>query len=141
MEITASKKIYKLNKNNRYYRIRANVIGSKLIHLSGFHSDYVEYYIKIETDYANWTLKKRYEDISKLNNKLKEIIPEINKLFPPKRIFKSIDSIIGERIKLFNIYFNYLFCNINIFLIEEIMTFISLKKRNNFIIHKKIFNA
>ncbi len=128
MEITASKKIYKLNKNNRYYRIRANVIGSKLIHLSGFHSDYVEYYIKIETDYANWTLKKRYEDISKLNNKLKEIIPEINKLFPPKRIFKSIDSIIGERIKLFNIYFNYLFCNINIFLIEEIMTFISLKK-------------
>ena len=128
MEITASKKIYKLNKNNRYYRIRANVIGSKLIHLSGFHSDYVEYYIKIETDYANWTLKKKYEDISKLNNKLKEIIPEINKLFPPKRIFKSIDSIIGERIKLFNIYFNYLFCNINIFLIEEIMTFISLKK-------------
>jgi hypothetical protein len=137
MQLSESKKNYKLDKNNRYYRIKANVIGSKLIHLSGFHSDYVEYYIKIETDYEKWTLKKRYEEISKLNSKLKEIIPEINKLFPPKRLFKSLDNIIGERIKLFNIYFNYLFCNINIFLIEEILKFISLKKEIILLFMKK----
>ena len=137
MNSSSSIKDYKINKNYRYYRIRANVIGSKLIHTSGFHSDYVEYYIKIETDYAKWTLKKKYDELSKLNSLLIVKIPEMKKLFPPKRFLKSTDDIIGERIKLFKKYFNYLFCNINIFLIDEILNFISLKSEIILLFMKK----
>ena len=128
MESTSLIKDYKIDKNCLFFRIRANIIGSKLIHLGGFHSDYAEYYLRIETDYAKWTVKKKYEDFSKLNSKLSEIIPEIKKLFPPKRIFKSKDDIIGERIKSFTKYFNYLFNNINIFLIDDLINFLSLKR-------------
>ena len=128
MDSTALDNKYKINKNSRYYRIRANITGSKLIHLSGFHSDYAEYYIRIETDYAKWTLKKRYEEISKLNSTLSTIIPELKKIFPPKRFFKSTDDIISERIKAFTKYFSYIFSNINIFLIEDFIHFINLKK-------------
>ena len=127
MNSSSSIKDYRINKNYHYYRIRANVIGIKLIHASGFHSDYAEYYIRIETDYAKWTLKKKYDELSKLNSYLIDKIPELKKLFPPKRLLKSADTIIGERIKLFKKYFNYLFCNINIFLIDELINFISLK--------------
>ena len=129
--------LYKINKKYRYYRIRANVIGSKLIHTSGFHSDYVEYYIRIETDYAKWTLKKKYDELSKLNSILIVKIPEMKKLFPPKRFLKSTDDIIGERIKLFKKYFNYLFCNINIFQIDELLNFISLKSEIILLFMKK----
>ena len=127
MESTSSIKDYKIDKKYRHYRIRANIMGGKLIHTSGFHSDYVEYYIRIETDYAKWTLKKKYDEVSKLNTNLVSIIPEIKKLFPHRRILKSTDDIIGERIKLFKKYFNYLFSNINIFLIDELINFISIK--------------
>ena len=121
-------KDYKIDKKYRLFRIKANVIGSKLIHQSGFHHDYIEYYLQIETDYVKWTLKKRYEEFYKINSKLVELIPELKQFFPPKRIFKSSDSTVSERIKSFNKYLNYLFCNINVFLIEDIMTFISLEK-------------
>ena len=128
MDSTASEINYKIDKNSRYYRIRANIIGCKLIHLSGFHSDYAEYYLRIETDYAKWTLKKRYEEFSKLNSTISIIIPELKKIFPPKRLFKSNDEIISERIKTFTRYFNYIFSNINIFLIDDIIHFINLKR-------------
>ena len=128
MDSTAVIKDYKINKNSQFFRIRANIIGSKLIHASGFHSDYAEYSLKIETDYAKWTLKKRYDEFNKLNSKLIDRIPEMKKLFPPKRLFKSTDELICERIKSFTKYFNYLFCNINIFLIDELLSFISLKR-------------
>lgn len=128
MDSTSSSKDYKIDKNSLFFKIKAKIMGSKLIHLSGFHSDYAEYYIRIETDYAKWTIKKRYDDLNKLNSKLSEIFPEIKKLFPPKRIFKSKDDIISERIKSFSKYFNYLFSNINIFLIDDIINFISLKR-------------
>ena len=98
MDSTSLIKDYKINKNSQYFRIRANVIGSKLIHLSGFHSDYAEYSLKIETAYAKWTLKKRYDEFNKLYSKLIDRIPEIKKLFPPKRLFKSADKLISERI-------------------------------------------
>ena len=52
MDSTALIKDYKINKNSQFFRIRANIIGSKLIHASGFHSDYAEYSLKIENDYA-----------------------------------------------------------------------------------------
>ena len=137
MDSTAVIKDYKINKNSQFFRIRANIIGSKLIHASGFHSDYAEYSLKIETDYAKWTLKKRYDEFNKLNSKLIDRIPEMKKLFPPKRLFKSTDELICERIKSFTKYFNYLFCNINIFLIEEILKFISLKKEIILLFMKK----
>ena len=128
MDSSASEINYKIDKNSRYYRIRANIIGCKLIHLSGFHSDYAEYYLRIETDYAKWTLKKRYEEFSKLNSTISIIIPELKKIFPPKRLFKSTDEIISERINTFTRYFNYIFSNINIFLIDDIIHFINLKR-------------
>ena len=121
-------KDYKIDKKYRLFRIKANVIGSKLIHQSGFHHDYIEYSLQIETDYIKWTIKKRYEEFHKFNTKLAELIPELKQFFPPKRIFKSSDSTVRERIKSFNKYLNYLFCNINIFLIDDIITFISLEK-------------
>jgi hypothetical protein len=128
MDSTALIKDYKISNNNKYFRIRAYIEGSKLIHASGFHSDYAEYSLKIETDYAKWTLKKRYDEFSKLNSKLIVRIPEMKKMFPPKRLFKSTDELISERIKAFTKYFNYLFDNINIFLIDELLSFISLKR-------------
>jgi hypothetical protein len=119
---------YKIDKNSYYLRIKGSIVGSKLVHLGAFRSDYAEYHLKIETNYANWTLIKKYDDFYKLHTKLIVIIPELKKLFPPKRIFMSTDNIIGERIKSFNNYFNYLFNNINIFLIDEVIKFISLSK-------------
>ena len=117
-----------ISKKSRLYRLKANIIGSKLIHRSGFHSDYVEYYILVETDYAKWQLKKRYEDFYKLNSKLEIIIPEISHFFPQKRLFKTSDKTVRERIRCFNDYLSYICCNINIFLIEDILNFISIKK-------------
>ena len=119
---------YYINKKNRLFRLKANIIGSKLIHKSGFYNDYVEYYVQIETDYAKWSLKKRYEDFYKLHTKLELIIPEMKNRFPQKRFFKSSDKTVRERIKSFNDYLSYLCCNINIFLSEEILNFIEIKK-------------
>ena len=119
---------YYISKKSRLYRLKANIIGSKLIHKSGFHNDYVEYYILIETDYTKWQLKKRYEDFYKLNSKLDLIIPELKNFFPQKRLFKSSDKTVRERIKCFNDYLSYICCNINIFLIDDFINFISIKK-------------
>ena len=119
---------YYISKKSRLYRLKANIIGSKLIHKSGFHNDYVEYYILIETDYTKWQLKKRYEDFFKLNSKLELIIPEVKNFFPQKRLFKSSDKTVRERIKCFNDYLSYICCNINIFLIDDFMNFIAIKK-------------
>ena len=119
---------YYISKKSRLYRLKANIIGSKLIHKSGFHNDYVEYYILIETDYTKWQLKKRYEDFYKLNSKLELIIPETKNFFPQKRLFKSSDKTVRERIKCFNDYLSYICCNINIFLIDDLMNFIAIKK-------------
>ena len=119
---------YYISKKSRLYRLKANIIGSKLIHKSGFHNDYVEYYILIETDYTKWQLKKRYEDFYKLNSKLELIIPELKNFFPQKRLFKSSDKTVRERIKCFNDYLSYICCNINIFLIDDFINFIAIKK-------------
>ena len=121
-------KDYKIERKSRLFRLKANIVGSKLIHQSGFHHDYIEYYLQVETDYMKWTLQKRYEEFYKFNSKLEKLIPELKHYFPPKSIFKSSDKIVSERIKAFNKYFNSLFSNINIFLIDEIIDFISLNK-------------
>ena len=117
--------IYIIDKQ-KYYNIKAKIIGYSLIHLSGFNNDYVEYTISVKTDYGNWNFKKRYEEFSKLNNELINKIPEINEYFPPKRLFKNSESTIKERIKYFNKYLKYLLNKINIFLFNDIMNFFNL---------------
>lgn len=118
---------YRLEKN-KFYKITALIIGSKLVHISGFRNDYVEYYLKIKTNYGHWKLKKRYDDFYKLNDKIVNIIPEVKVLFPPKKFFKNSDGTIRERIKLFNKYLKFLFSKINIFLFDDILDFILLDK-------------
>ena len=117
--------IYIIEKN-KYYRIKAKITGYSLIHQTGFNNDYVEYTIKIKTDYGNWHLKKRYEDFSKLNDELISKFPEINEYFPPKRFFKNSESTIKESIKYFNKYLKYITNKINIFLFKEIVNFMNI---------------
>ena len=57
--ISLSKNDFKIEKKSHLYRIKANIMGSKLIHLSGLHHNYIEYYVQIETDFVKWTLKKK----------------------------------------------------------------------------------
>ena len=118
-------KIYIIEKK-KFYRIKAKITGYSLIHLSGFNNDYVEYTITVRTDYGNWYFKKRYEEFAKLNNELINKIPEINELFPPKRVFKNSESTIKERIKYFNKYLKFILNKINIFLFNDILHFICL---------------
>ena len=115
-----------ITNKQKYYNIKAKIIGYSLINLSGFNNDYVEYTILVKTDYSKWTFKKRYEEFSILNNKLINKIPEINEYFPPKRVFKNSESTIKERIKYFNKYLKFLLNKINIFLFEDIINFINL---------------
>lgn len=121
------------NKNivekNKFYRIKANIIGTTLIHLPGFNKDYVEYTIEIKTDYGKYNFKKTYEDFYKLNNLLVNIFPKIKELFPPKRIFfKNSENITKERIKYFKKYLKILLNNINIFQFVEILNFLYMDK-------------
>ena len=128
MNVSIHSNDYYISKKSRLYRLKANIIGSKLIKKSGFCNDYIEYYMLIETDYARWQIKKRYEDFYKLNSKLEIIIPDIKNFFPQKRFFKSSDKTVKERIKCFNDYLSYICCNINIFLSEDLINFLSIKK-------------
>ena len=119
---------YNINKNC-LLNIKAQVINSKLIHSSGYNGDYVEYWIEIITDYKKWIIKKRYSEFYDLNQKIMQKIPEINKLFPPKRFFKNSEDTIEERKTYFNKYLRYLFKNINIFSFNEVLDFIQIEKK------------
>ena len=128
-----SNKQLKVNNNkyiveSKFYRIKSSITGSSLIQSSGFNKDYVEYTVNIITDYGQWTFKKRYEDFSKLNNTLGNIIPEIKEYFPPKRFFKNSQSTIKERTKYFKKYLRFLLNRVNIFLFDDIINFIFLEK-------------
>lgn len=128
-------KTLKINNNNKYivekdkfYRIKANITGTSLIHLAGFNNDYVEYTVLIKTPYGKWTFKKRYEDFLKLNNIVEKYFPEIAEYFPPRRFFKNSENTVKERIICFKKYLKYLLNKINIFLFEDIINFIYLEK-------------
>jgi hypothetical protein len=117
------------NEKNKFYRIKSNIGGTALIHLSGFNNDYVEYTVNIKTDYGRWTLKKRYEDFYKLHNSIVSIIPEIKPYFPPKKyFFKNSENTTKERVKYFTKYLKYLLNKINIFKFEDIINFIYLER-------------
>ena len=124
-----------LNKNNhvsekdKFYRIKSNILGTSLVHVSGFNKDYIEYTVNIKTDYSKWSLKKKYEDFYKLNNSLVTIFPEIKNIFPPKKLFfKNSESTTKERVKCFKKYLKLIFKKINIFEFEDIINFIFLEK-------------
>ena len=129
-------KTLKINNNNKYivekdkfYRIKANITGTSLIHLAGFNNDYVEYTVNIKTNYGKWSFKKRYEEFFKLNNILSNIIPEIKDLFPPKRFFfKNSESTTKERVIYFKKYLKFILNKLNIFLFQDIINFIFLEK-------------
>ena len=117
------------NEKNKFYRIKSNIGGTALIHLSGFNNDYVEYTVNIKTDYGRWTLKKRYEDFYKLHNSIVSFLPEIKPYFPPKKyFFKNSENTTKERVKYFTKYLKYLLNKINIFKFEDIINFIYLER-------------
>lgn len=107
-------------------RIKIKVTGSKLIH--SIYGNYTEYHITVFTDFEKWIVKKRYSEFDALNNVLISKIPQINKLFPPKRIFKNSEDITQERIENFNQYFKFILKNYNIFEFPEICDFIEMDK-------------
>ena len=109
--------------------IKAQVVNSKLIHRIGYNGDYVEYWIEVITDYKKWIVKKRYSEFYDLNQKINQKIPEINKLFPPKRFFKNSEDTIEERKICFNKYLNFLFKKKNIFSLNEVLDFIQMDKK------------
>ena len=119
---------YNLDKNC-LLNIKALVVNSKLIHSSGLNGDYVEYWIEINTDYKKWIVKKRYSEFYDLNQKIIQKIPEINKLFPPKRFFKNSEDTIEERKTCFNKYLRFLFKKKNIFSFNEVLDFIQIEKK------------
>ena len=109
--------------------IQAQIINSKLVHEHGYNGDYVEYWIEIVTDYKKWVIKKRYSEFYELNQKIIQKIPEINKLFPPKRFFKTSEDTIEERKICFNKYLRFLFKEKNIFSFNEVLDFIQIEKK------------
>ena len=119
---------YDLDKNC-LLNIKAQVINSKLVHVTGYNGDYVEYWIEIITDYKKWIIKKRYSEFYELNQKLMPKIPELNKLFPPKRFFKNSEDTIQERKIGFNKYLLFLFKKKNIFSLNEVLDFIQIEKK------------
>ena len=122
----------KLNYNidkNCLLNIKAQIINSKLVHGQGYNGDYVEYWIEIVTDYKKWVIKKRYSEFYELNKKIIQKIPEINKLFPPKRFFKTSEDTIEERKISFNKYLRFLFKEKNIFSFSEVLDFIQIEKK------------
>ena len=114
---------------NNLSNIRARVICHKYVHGVGYNDDFVEYIVEIITDYKRWIVKKRYSEFYDLNKALSLKIPELNKLFPPKRFFKNSEKIIEERKSYFNKYLQYLFKNKNIFTLPELLDFIQIEKK------------
>ena len=114
---------------NNLSNIRARVICHKYVHGIGYNDDFVEYIVEVITDYKRWIVKKRYSEFLELNKVLSLKMPELNKLFPPKRLFKNSEKIIEERKSFFNKYLQYLFKNKNIFTLPELLDFIQIEQK------------
>ena len=105
--------------------IKARILKYELVHGTGYNEDFVEYWIEISTDYKKWVIKKRFSEFYELNKKLSTKMPELNKLFPPKRFFKTSEKISEERKSYFN---KYIFQNKNIFTLDELLDFIQIEQ-------------
>ena len=108
--------------------IKARIFKYELVHGNGYNEDFVEYWIEISTDYKKWVIKKRFSEFYELNKKLSTKMPELNKLFPPKRFFKTSEKISEERKSYFNKYLHYIFQNKNIFTLDELLDFIQIEQ-------------
>ena len=108
--------------------IKARVLKYELVHGTEYNEEFVEYWIEITTDYKKWIVKKRFSEFYELNKKLSTKMPELNKLFPPKRFFKTSEKISEERKSYFNKYLHYIFQNKNIFTLDELLDFIQIEQ-------------
>ena len=109
--------------------IKARVLKYELVHGTGYNEEFVEYWIEITTDYKKWIVKKRFSEFYELNKKLSIKMPELNKLFPPKRFFKTSEKTSEERKSYFNKYLQYIFKNKNIFTLDELLDFIQIEQK------------
>ena len=109
--------------------IKARVLKYELVHGTEYNEEFVEYWIEITTDYKKWIVKKRFSEFYELNKKLSIKMPELNKLFPPKRFFKTSEKTSEERKSYFNKYLQYIFKNKNIFTLDELLDFIQIEQK------------
>ena len=90
-------------------------------------SNYIQYVIKVNTPYKSWYIQKRYSDFENLNNSIPKDY-EIDKLIPPKRLFKNSDSTIQERKKKFNNYLYFLLNNLDVLKNKELIKFFKIEE-------------
>ena len=116
-----------LNINSQHkFKINAKVISTKLKINNGIlSSNYILYIIKVNTPYKTWSIQKRYSDFENLNNSIPKDY-EIDKLIPPKRLFKNSDSTIQERKKKFNNYLYFLLNNLDVLKNKELIKFFKI---------------
>jgi hypothetical protein len=118
-----------LNINSQHkFKINARVISTKLKINNGIlSSNYILYVIKVNTPYKSWYIQKRYSDFENLNNSIPKDY-EIDKLIPPKRLFKNSDSTIQERKKKFNNYLYFLLNNLDVLKNKELIKFFKIEE-------------
>ena len=123
------KEIYYNVDKNCLSNIKARVLKYELVQGTEYNEEFVEYWIEITTDYKKWIVKKRFSEFYELNKKLSIKMPELNKLFPPKRFFKTSEKTSEERKSYFNKYLQYIFKNKNIFTLDELLDFIQIEQK------------
>lgn len=114
--------------NIELFKINVKIIDAKICQNSKTKETYVNYIIGVYTDYHNWTVDRRYKEFLELNDILKQTVPKLNELFPPKKYNKTSPKVIEERKKQFNIYLNYLFNETNVFQFVKVLEFIKMPK-------------
>ena len=120
------KRSFQKSINYQKFYINAKIVSTKLKINNGLlSSNFIIYVIKVITSYGKWFIEKRYSDFENLNNSLK--INDLNKLFPPKRLFKNSESIVEERKKKFNNYLFYLLNNYDILKYPVLINFFKIK--------------
>ena len=120
------KRSFQKSINYQKFYINAKIVSTKLKINNGLlSSNFIIYVIKVITSYGKWFIEKRYSDFENLNNSLK--YNELNKLFPPKRLFKNSESIVEERKKKFNNYLFYLLNNYDILKYPVLINFFKIK--------------
>lgn len=112
-----------LMKNKIFYS--AFIISSQ-VSKSFVGNEYVEYIIKINLLFNNWTIKRRYSDFLELNKKLQSKIANLPFL-PIKRLFFNCSlSVINERVKLFDEYLAFIIKQCNFLKHPDIVSFLEI---------------
>lgn len=90
-------------------------------------SNYVTYTVAIYTYYKTWQIRKRYSNFVDFHNSLLEKVDNLPRI-PPKKLFSLNEETIKERKVMFEDYLNFLFKNVNVCLVTEILEFIEMEK-------------